>query len=400
LIEVNALKISDVERILLDIPFRERPGIHMSRRLWRWTLIEVCKVTTTDGLVGYGETVVHYTWCRVSDEQVKRVIGHNPLDFLWDDSLGAGLQMALFDLAGKAMDVPCYRLMGNKVRDKCPISWWAIDMPPEDWAEEVKLAVKMGYCNAKLKARPWFDIFDQVQAVSDATPNYFKLDLDFNSLLINSGYAVPVLRDLEKFPKVSIFETPIPQSDVQGYVMIKRRISLPIALHYGVPRLTISVREDVCDGFVIGGGASRVKNQGAAAAEVHKPFWLQLVGTGLTTAFTLHLGSVLTHALWPAITCHEIYSDDLIKDKIEVQGGYARVPDRPGLGVTIDEKALENLQIEPPAEKPEPEMRFRISWLDGTTVCFDHANDYYREFATGNLPVFQRGVKFEVSSRS
>lgn len=357
------MKISDVERILLDVPFRERPGIHMSRRICRWSIIEVCRVTTSDGLVGYGETVVHYTWRRVTDDQVRRVINQNPVDLMWDDSLGAGLQMALFDLVGKAMGVPCYRLMGSKVRDKCPISWWAIDMPPEDWAEEVKLAVRMGYTNAKLKARPWFDIFEQVQAVSDATPNYFRLDLDFNGLLLNSGYAVPILRDLEEFPKVSIFETPIPQNDVRGYLKIKSRISRPIALHYGVPNLTVCVRENVCDGFIIGGGVSRVKRQASAAAEVNMPFWLQLVGTGITATFTLHLGSVLTHAIWPAITCHEIYSDDLIKDKIEVQGGFARVPERPGLGVTIDENALERLKIEHPAEKPEPKMRYCISGL-------------------------------------
>ncbi len=394
------MKISDVERILLDVPFRERPGIHMSRRIWRWTLIEVCKVTTTDGLVGYGETVVHYTWGRVTDDQVRRVINQNPVDLMWDDSLGAGLQMALFDLVGKAMGVPCYRLMGSKVRDKCPISWWAIDMPPEDWAEEVKLAVKMGYANAKLKARPWFDIFEQIQAVSDAAPNYFRLDLDFNGLLLNSGYAVPILRDLEEFPKVSIFETPIPQGDVRGYLKIKSRVSRPIALHYGVPNLTVCVRENVCDGFVIGGGASRVMRQASAAAEVNMPFWLQLVGTGITATFAIHLGSVLTHALWPAITCYETYSDDLIKDKIEVQGGFVRVPERPGLGVTIDENALERLKIEPPAEKPEPKMRYCISWPDGTKMCFDHANDYYREFLAGNLPVFKRGVKFEASKRT
>ena len=357
------MKISDVERILLDVPFRERPGIHMSRRICRWSIIEVCRVTTSDGLVGYGETVVHYTWRRVTDDQVRRVINQNPVDLMWDDSLGAGLQMALFDLVGKAMGVPCYRLMGSKVRDKCPISWWAIDMPPEDWAEEVKLAVRMGYTNAKLKARPWFDICEQVQAVSDATPNYFRLDLDFNGLLLNSGYAVPILRDLEEFPKVSIFETPIPQNDVRGYLKIKSRISRPIALHYGVPNLTVCVRENVCDGFIIGGGVSCVKRQASAAAEVNMPFWLQLVGTGITATFTLHLGSVLTHAIWPAITCHEIYSDDLIKDKIEVQGGFARVPERPGLGVTIDENALERLKIEHPAEKPEPKMRYCISGL-------------------------------------
>ena len=50
---------------------------------------------------------------------------------MWDDSLGAGLQMALFDAAGKAAGVPCYRLLGQKVREWCPISWWWIDMSPD-----------------------------------------------------------------------------------------------------------------------------------------------------------------------------------------------------------------------------------------------------------------------------
>jgi L-alanine-DL-glutamate epimerase-like enolase superfamily enzyme len=393
------LKISNVERILLDVPFRERAGVHMSRRIWRWTLVEICRVTTSDGLVGYGETIVHYTWGRVGDEQVKRVAGGNPADFLWDDSLGAGLQMAIFDLVGKALGVPCYRLMGRKIRDECPISWWAIDMPPDDWAEEVKLAVKKGYCNAKLKARPWFDIFEQVEAVCDATPGYFKLDLDFNSLLLNAGYAVPILRELEEYPKVSMFETPIPQRDVPGYLKIKSMVSRPIALHYGAPEFAVTVMENICDGFVIGGGASQVKAQASAAAEVNMPFWLQLVGTGLTAAFAIHLGAVLTHALWPAITCHEVYSDDLLKDGIQIKGGCARVPDRPGLGVTVDEDAIDRFRVEPPAEKPEPKRRYRISWPDGTSVCFDHANDYYREFEAGNLPVFERGVKFEATSR-
>jgi len=397
---VRELKITNVERLLLDVPFRDRSRVHMSRRIWKWTLIEVCTVSTADGLVGQGETVVHYTWARVGDEQVKRVIGSNPLEHLWDDSLGAGLQMALFDLAGKALGVPCYRLLGHKVRDRCPISWWAIDMPPQDWAEEAKTATSLGYCNAKLKARPWFDIFDQVQAVSDATPNHFRLDLDFNSLLLNAGYAVPLLGELKQFPKVSIFETPIPQNDVLGYRKIKEQTTRPIAIHYGVPLPIVALQRNLCDGFVIGGGATRVRHQAEVAAEANKPFWLQLVGTGLTTAFTLHLGSVLSHAQWPAITCQEIYSDDLIKDKIEVQGGYAQVPEKAGLGVEIDKDALERLRVEPPAEKPEPKQRYHISWRDGTTRCYDHANDYYRDFSSGNLPVFQRGVKFEALSTS
>jgi len=268
-------------------------------------------------------------------------------------------------------------------------------MPPEDWAEEAKLATRLGYCNAKLKARPWFDIFSQVLAVSEATPENFEFDLDFNSFLLNADHAAPILTELEKFSKVSIFETPIPQDDVSGYKKIKTKVKRPLAIHYGSPPAMTALEEKMCDGFILSGGTARVTQQAAVAAEADKPFWLQLVGTGLTTAFTLHLGSVLSHARWPAITCQEIYSDDLIKDKIEVHGGHAHVPERPGLGVEVDEDALEKLRVEPTAHRHEAKMRFKISWPDGRTMQYERTEDYYRDFAAGKLPGFQRGVKLE-----
>ena len=50
---------------------------------------------------GWGETVIHYTYGRVTDESVGRVLGESPAKLMNDDSLGAGLQMALFDVVGK-----------------------------------------------------------------------------------------------------------------------------------------------------------------------------------------------------------------------------------------------------------------------------------------------------------
>ena len=51
---------------------------------------------------------------------------------------------------------------------------------------------------------------------------------------------------------------------------------------------------------------------GILASEFEKPFWPQLVGTGLTTALLLQLGTVLSHAQWPAVSCLNNYSDDLL----------------------------------------------------------------------------------------
>jgi len=74
-----------------------------------------------------------------------------------------------------------------------------------------------------------------------------------------------------------------------------------------------AVREEVCDGFVICAGKSEVMRQGQLSAEANMPFWLQLVGNGLTTTWAAHLGAVLTHATWPAITCINLYSHHLLR---------------------------------------------------------------------------------------
>ncbi len=390
------MKITDVETVRLDVPFKPRPGRSMARRFWRWSIIDVYVVKTDAGLVGYGETVVHYTWKRVEKEQIERVVGRSPFEFLWDDSLGAGLQMAIYDVAGKALGVPCYRLLGKKLRDWCPVSWWCKDMPVEDLVEEAKEAVRLGYTNLKLKARPWFDIIDQVQAVSNATPANFRMDLDFNGLLLNAGNAIRVLHELEEFPKVAIFEDPVPRGDIEGCRQVKAKVNRPVALHFGVLPILTVVKEDLCDALVLSGGVSTLTQQASVAAMANKPFWIQYVGTGLTTAFVLHLGAVLSHAQLPAITCHEIYSDDLLRNRIDVQGGYARVPEKPGLGVEVDEDALERFRVEPNFDKVEPEALYRFSRRDGSSTYYADGDDLFYDFLGGNQPVFERGVNLEV----
>lgn len=393
---VCPMKITQVERILLDVPFVERVAHHMNRYLSSWSVVEVCKVTTDTGHIGYGETIVNYTWGRVSPQKVEQAQGKNPFDLLWDDSLGAGLQMALYDLCGKIAGVPCYRLLGPKVRDRCPISWWAIDMPPEDWKREAEVALGRGYTSFKLKARPWRDIFAQVSAICEVVPSHFKLDIDFNGLLLNTANALPVLTELEKEERVAIFETPIPQEDVEGNRFLRSRLNRPIAHHFGSPPVRTALREDVCDGFVIGGGVNSILRQGTIASMANKTFWLQMVGTGLTTALCLHLGAVLSHAQWPAITLHELYSDDLLMEPIRIEGGQAVVPEGPGLGVEVDLSALERYRVETlPQKSPPTNFLYRVVWPEGRSVLYAQEEDYQRDFYAGNQPVFIRGVRLE-----
>ena len=364
----------------------------MRRGLADWALSELCKVTTDTGLVGWGETLPHYTWGVVTDAGVERAMGANPAELLWDDSLGAGLQQALFDVVGKSLGVPVHRLMGSAVRARCPLAWWCYDMPPHDWASEARRGIEAGYTAFKLKARPWFDIVEQVEAVSDATPAHAKLDLDFNGLLVDAGHAKPLLTTLAGYPKVAIFETPIPQTDIGGNRALRAAVPRPIAMHFDSPPFLTAVKEDVCDGFVVSGGAASCLHQGAQADAANMPLWLQLVGTGITTAFAMHLGAVLPAARWPAISCLNTYAYDLLTEPLSVEHGYVPVSQAPGLGVTVDEDLIHRLRRPDASPLELPRTIYTVRWADGRTADYVDRDVYEPDFLAGNQPVFERGV--------
>lgn len=391
----HGLQVSNVQRVTVRVPYRPVPRRAMDRELPHWRYAEVFRVHLRSGAVGYGETLLYYTWGVSDDDDVNRVEGKNAAAVMWDDTLGAGLQMALFDAVGKSLDVPIHRLLGSQVHDTTPLSWWNIDMPAEDMATECREAHRSGYTAYKTKGRPWFDVWKQVATVAQAVPESFKLDLDFNDTLLDADRAIPILTELERFPQVGIYESPIPQGDVEGNRRIREATRVPIAMHYGRPSPDVVVRQGVCDGFVIGGGVSRVLRQGAMAAEVDMPFWLQLVGTGITAAFSLHLGAVLSHARWPAVNCHQLYEHDLLRDPIRVREGMAHVPDRPGLGHDVDEKALEKYRTKKPKQRPDPARLIETRWPDGRTMYVANSgnvNFMLNPAMEGRMPFFERGV--------
>ncbi len=397
------MKVTDIERILVDVPFTERQQRITQRTVYNWSILELCRVTADTGDVGWGETVIHYTHQRVTDASVERVLHSSPADAMWDDSLGAGLQMALFDLVGRITGVSVHQLLGTKVRDATPISWWCSHASPEDWAAEAAAAVAAGYTSFKNKPRPWWDIYAQLEAVSAVTPPHFKLDLDPNASLQNSATAVPVLTRLAGYERVAMFETPIPQNDILGNRQIRRVVPRPLAMHFGSPPFITAVREEVCDGFVVSGGAARVLQHGTLAAEAQLPFWLQLVGNGLTTTWAAHLGAVLSHATWPTISCINLYTEQLLQSPVEVSGGYQAVPDGPGLGVQIDVAAVERHRVSAETlkslaagqlhEHPRPRIINTLVFPNGTRVHMGAMGPHTFSAASG--PGWSDGMRVE-----
>lgn len=390
------LTIAGIDRVTVKNPYREVPGRNMARELPHWEYTEILTAQLKNGVKGFGETLLFYTWGATSDRAVQRAIGGNAAELMWDDTLGAGLQMALFDAVARAAEVPIHRLLGRQLYDRTPLSWWNIDTSPEDMASECRLAHRQGYLAYKTKGRPWFDLWKQMETATAVVPPHFKIDMDYNSTLLNADKAIPILQEIEQYPQADIYETPIPQSDIPGNRAIRQATRVNIAMHYGQPRPLEAIRQGVCDGFVIGGGASRVMRQGHVAAMADLPFWLQLVGTGITAAFSLHFGAVLSHARWPAVNCHQLYRHSLLTRPIELREGYARVPTRPGLGYEIDWNAVENHRVEKPSARPEPPRLIEVTWANGRRLFVANSgrvNFMIHAAMAGQISFFERGVR-------
>jgi galactonate dehydratase len=316
---------------------------------------------------------------------------------MWDDTLGNGFQQALFDAVGKVNDVPIYRLLGPKYRDRAFLGWWAIDMPGEDWVKECEEAIRQGYTAIKAKARPWFDLDEQCRILTQTLPDYFQVGLDFNGMLLDSAHAVPYCVEIEKYPHVANFETPIPQGDIQGNKAIRSATRVPIAMHTYPPPIMTALREGICDVFIVGAGVNGTMRLGKLIGVADKPFWLQNVGSGVTAAFALHFAAVLSHARQPAVNCHQLYVHPLIKPALHVENGMVPIPDTPGLGVDLDEEAVERFRGEEVTENPYPPpgQLIAIRWPSGGSSYYANAQQYYGTFGTGRLPVFPKGIYLE-----
>ena len=388
------MKIKRAERLTLNLPFYTRRVVRaMQRASTHGERIHVFRIELDDGTVGYGDG---------GGGNVDSLVGRNPFALLRDDSIGFGPQVALYDAVGRATGTPAHALLGLKLRDRCPISWWDIDMPPEDWAAEAKESVKRGHTCIKLKARPWFDIIEQLETVSKVVPADYKFDVDFNGFLLTQARAEIMLQQLDKMPNVGMYESPFYLfRDLTGARILRQRVRNPIVEHF---------REEVlldhcADGFVVGGGVNSIHQHAVQAATFNKPFWLQLVGAGLTTAFAVHLGAVHSHAQLPYITCNELWKHDLLKKRQKVENGFIAVPDAPGLGVEVDEKALKKYQVGDNDPTPKDlylakKRILRISWPGGERKKrvweFTNEGNYQQEFYKGNIPGFTRGVRLQV----
>jgi len=385
------LTVKRVDCYPVKIPFRDIPRRNMDRAFPHWRYFKLIEVELESGHTGIGEAMAYRGWRVFGD----RVLGANAAEVMWDDSLG-GLQIALFDAVARANGVPVHSLLGDRVQKRVPLGWWCIDMPSEDLVAECNRAVENGYTHIKIKGRPWFDIWKQVERLSESLPEEVVLGIDFNSTLVDADRAIPILKDLEQYPQIEFFETPIPHEDIEGNKEIRQAVDTNVVMHYGSgqPVLT-QITEELCEGFVLGtGGTKQLMNEDAVCQISGLPGWVQYVGTGISAAFSIHCAAVMKATQLPCINCHQIYDRDLLVDFPEVNDGRVLVPETTGLGVTIDRDAVTELSIRLPHERPSPRRLVVTEWPDGRKLYSrgEDREDYREYVATGEIPFYEQGV--------
>ena len=357
------MKITRIEQISVDIPYLERVREHLQKgwnlgnratddeffaneadfqREWRNSSppsveTSIYHVHTDEGLVGVGEG------SSFSEDQVQSYLGKSPFEFVMDDTAGP-LQIAFYDLMGQAVGLPMAKLFGPS-QPYAPIAYWSHSFPPEVLQQETKIALTNGFKTHKFKRRAYTNVVEQVASMAEVMPQDYEIAIDANCTFGTTERAIEFGRQLKKYPQVKCLESPIEQANVEGYQTLKDELGYPLAIHFGSPHPTISLPSNAYDYYVLGGGAAGVTRCANIASAANKPFWMQMGFTGISALFMVHLASAIPNATLGHVSLYMLLEHSLLAEPLVVANGYAKVPEKPGLGAAIDMDAVERYRV-------------------------------------------------------
>ena len=374
------LRVTDIEVHEILPPYQDYNSTTLLRyhgvRLQTRTIYVV---KTNRGMEGLGES-----WgpAEIEPSELAKYAGSDVFDWIGDRG-NLPINMAMYDLMGKFLGLPAWKLIGPSVRSRIPVAAWTVSRPPREMAEEVRSVARRGYRWLKYHVDEIQNVVDQTAAMQEVAPPGFRVHYDFNA---SSSYAAvrPVLEALERFPVVGRIEDPITPSDRDGWRRLREQIEPQILVHHGPADFLIA---GLCDGLMAGhapvGEAAKIA---AVAEAIGKPIMLQQAGGTINQAFLAHEASVLRPATIDHVNLCHLWKDDVIRETMPVKGGTVAVPTGPGLGVSLDRDKLQRYERTPP---PKPD-RFlvRIRYRGGPTIYCRH--DPALPGATDNLRSLRR----------
>jgi muconate cycloisomerase len=334
----------------------------------------IIRLNTDEGLTGIGETYRGVSRAAVEQGAVS-VVGLDPsvaaLQYLpigeapglmrhqgrawevshsWYEQSPAydAFEMAIVDLAGKALGVPAHYLLGGAYRKRVPVDYWIGIQNADDAARNAALGKELGFHGMKMKCTiddPWEE---RIQAILDAAGPDFKLTIDPNERFYRPSEFLALARRLERFPNVAVYEDPVPKWNLDWYRQIRGAVNVPIALHLSAPQqIASAIKAEACDCVNLGGGMYRFVQNANMAEAAGMPCWH---GSGVDLGILEH---AYLHAVAAARNCvlpsdfvgSWTREDDLIVEPMQFEGGYAVVPEKPGLGCELDLDAVERYRV-------------------------------------------------------
>jgi L-alanine-DL-glutamate epimerase-like enolase superfamily enzyme len=361
----------------------------------------VVEIHTDDGVTGIGETDVNPWIARACIEAPgthtmglglqQMLIGQNPLEIesLWDKlyvgsamngrrgavihAIGA-LDMALYDLKGKALGKPCYELLGGAVRQK--ITPYA-SLQPEvssfdayrhsivEWAQKAK---GLGFRAAKIEVTPCGPYAHKGLKATHSQMTDVIADVrsavgaDF-TLMVDVQYAFPdaqtCLNAIKPWVDFNLFfvETPLPSDDLDGYARLTAEQPIPIAAGEWLAtryefldlmdRGKISVvQPDV--GRV--GGFTEAKRVCNLAESRNLTIVPHLWKSGISIAAAAHLAATTPNCAFieflPDELCESALRRELVSNELRMKNGELELPTKPGLGVDLNRDAVNRFSRE------------------------------------------------------
>lgn len=354
---------------------------HAYRTNWVFVRVE----TDIDGLYGVGEATLEYkeqTVAKACEELEREFLGHDPHKIeafshlayrngYWRGgpvlmSAISAIEMALWDIKGKDLDVPVYQLLGGKIRESVPCyanGWFASAKTPDEFAEMAKKAVDQGF--TALKWDPFGSAFLQIDrkgldramscigAVCGAVQDRADVIVEAHGRF-DVPTAVRLGHAMEAFD-ILWFEEPIPPQNLEGLVEVKRRIKIPVS---GGERLynkweykslfDLKAVDFVQPDVSHAGGIMELKKIAAMAEANHIPFCPHNPSGPVANAATLQLaGCVPNFYLLETMSSDVPWRSEICDESVTFKEGRMAIPDKPGLGVDIFPEKMKKHPYQP-----------------------------------------------------
>ena len=331
------MKITDIEVHEIMLEYQDFLAYQLNH-YYGPTKRTVYIVHTDTGLEGLGESGGAEPL-----EVIEQYIGTNPFDWIGDET-SLGLGTAMYDLMGKAVDVPVYKLFGQRYRAWVPVGSWTVSTDPARMAETVAEYASQGYTWMKYHLSPFENVIDQTEMMETVAPEGFKIHYDL-TMGGTDDHIPELLEKLSQYRIAGCFEDPLPGEDIEGYIELRQRSKLPIVLHHFPMGATYEVLLRPADAYMLGHAkiGDAIRRAGLFAAN-SSPFMLQNVGGTITRTMTTHMMSTFPSANFHFFGDTETWKSDVVNERLEPINGFVRVSESPGLGLTLNREELERLK--------------------------------------------------------